>query len=421
MQIDKKLLRRFFLIGAGFIAFAWLLLDTQRVKLMFTYLWGLFAPFAVGAIIAFIFNVPMRAIEHQLEGIRKDGLRRTLSILLTLAALFLVVFFVFELLIPQIQETVDALSAKIPAFANRVALQVTDFLGKNPEIQTWVFQQLNIESLDLAMILEKAWGILRNTVSSVMGGAFGVIGGLTTGIVNGVISLVFAVYCLSGKDTLARQGKQLAYALFPEHAADEMIRILRLTNSTFSNFISGQCLEACILGGLFAVFMAIFKMPYIPLVSVIIAVTALIPIVGAFVGCIVGTFFILVNDPIQALSFVALFLVLQQVEGNLIYPKVVGTSIGLPGMWVLAAVSVGGEVMGVAGMLVMIPLVSVLYALTKEFTQRRLAQRGISPEKLEAQPQRFQSRFQQNKERKEQLKARKMREKFKQLYEKTKK
>ena len=145
---------------------------------------------------------------------------------------------------------------------------------------------------------------------------------------------------------------------------------MRLTNVTFSNFISGQCLEAVILGCLFALVMAILKMPYIPLVSVIIAVTALIPVVGAFVGCVVGAFFILVNDPIQALTFIAMFLVLQQLENNLIYPRVVGTSIGLPGMWVLVAVTIGGELMGVGGMLAMIPLTSVLYTLAREFTFR---------------------------------------------------
>ena len=147
--------------------------------------------------------------------------------------------------------------------------------------------------------------------------------------------------------------------------------------------------------------MALFKMPYIPLVSVTIAVTALIPVVGAFVGCIVGAFFILVNDPIQALSFIAMFLVLQQIEGNLIYPRVVGTSIGLPGMWVLVAVTVGGELMGVGGMFLMIPLASVGYALAREITDKRLAERNIPLEKLQDQPVIIKSQFQQNRERKE--------------------
>ena len=251
--------------------------------------------------------------------------------------------------------------------------------------------------------------------------AFLAIGSVTTAIVNAVISIVFALYCLSSKETLARQGRRVLYALLPEHYADETLRILRLTNVTFSNFISGQCLEAVILGGLFAVAMALFKMPYIPLVSVVIAVTALVPVVGAFVGCVVGAFFILVNDPLQALSFVALFLVLQQLEGNLIYPRVVGTSVGLPGMWVLVSVTIGGELMGVAGMLVMIPLVSVFYTLAREFTDRRLAERNIPEEKLRPMPTVYKSRFPENKEPQENRWIGKLQEKLKKLHSEKKK
>ena len=199
----------------------------------------------------------------------------------------------------------------------------------------------------------------------------------------------------------------MLYSFFPEKMCDETVRILRMTNSAFSNFISGQCLEALILGSMFAVAMSIFRMPYMPLVSVIIAITALVPIVGAFVGCALGAFFILVDNPVLAFWFVIMFLLIQQFEGNVIYPKVVGESIGLPGMWVLVAVTVGGELMGVGGMLVMIPLVSVFYTLAKEFTNHRLAERNIPPEKLEAQPPELQSHFKMKRQkRKEKRKVR---------------
>ena len=178
-----------------------------------------------------------------------------------------------------------------------------------------------------------------------------------------------------------------------------MIRILRLANSTFSNFLSGQCLEVLILGCLFAVSMAILRLPYIPLVSVLVAVTAFIPIVGAFVGCILGAFFILVNNPIQAVIFVVMFLVLQQIENNLIYPRVVGTSIGLPGMWVLVSVAVGGELMGVAGMFLMIPVASVLYTLLREVTNNRLLLRQIDEDKLVPQPPELRSHRKERRKR----------------------
>lgn len=385
MHIDKKTLHKLFIFVAGCIVFAWLLLDTARATALFSAIWKLFAPFVIGAGIAFIFNVPMRAIENQLEGVRKSGLRRGMAIIATILLLVLIIMFVVELLVPQIRLTVASLTEKIPTFVERTAAQIMTFMEKNPEIKSWILDATNLETLDWNGILKNTFTIVKDSVSTVMGGAVNVIGNITGAIVNAVISIVFAIYCLIRKEILARQGRRVLYSILPEAITDEIIRILQLTNRTFSSFISGQCLEACILGALFAVVMAIFRLPYIPLVSVIIAVTALIPVVGAFVGCVVGAFFILVNDPIQALTFIAMFLVLQQLENNLIYPRVVGTSIGLPGMWVLVAVTVGGEIMGVGGMLVMIPLASVLYTLAREFTDKRLAERNISAEKLQNQ------------------------------------
>jgi predicted PurR-regulated permease PerM len=234
-----------------------------------------------------------------------------------------------------------------------------------------------------------------------VGGTFSAIGSVFSGVFNGVISFVFALYCLFRKEILARQGRRLLYAFLPEHFCDETIRIFRLTSSTFSNFISGQCLEAVILGAMFAVAMLIFRMPYVPLVSVLVAITALVPIVGAFVGCGLGAFFILVDDPIKAVWFVIMFLVIQQIEGNVVYPKVVGGSVGLPGMWVLLAVALGGKLMGVAGMFIMIPVVSVVYALLREVTEKRLKLRQIDGEKLRAQPPELRRRLKSPKKKKD--------------------
>ena len=401
MHIDKKLMHRLFLLIAGCILFAWLVLDTARATALFAGIWDLIAPFVTGAAIAFIFNVPMRAIENQLEGIRKQGIRRAFSMILTIAAFALVITFVVELLVPQIRLTVDSLSQQIPAFVEKTAANIVVFMDENPEVKAFILESLNLESIEWSSYLKQMLTMASEGFSSIMGGAVNVIGNLTGIIVNAVISIVFAIYALSRKEILARQGRRILYSFISEHRADEIIRVLRLTNVTFSNFISGQCLEAVILGCLFAVVMAILKMPYIPLVSVVIAVTALIPVVGAFVGCIVGAFFILVNDPLQAVTFVAMFLVLQQLENNLIYPRIVGTSIGLPGMWVLAAVTVGGEIMGVGGMFLMIPMAAVAYTLAREITDKRLAERNIPMEKLQNQPMEIKSQFQQNRERKE--------------------
>lgn len=421
MQIDKKMMHRLFLLVAGSIVFAWLVLDTSRATELFLTVWNMIAPFVAGAGFAFVFNVPMRAIENQLEGIRKAGLRRGLAIVLTIFLLILVIMFVVELLVPQIRLTTESLAEKIPGFVERSAASIMVFMDDNPEIKEWVMETTNLEQLDWSSILQNILTVVGESVSKVMGGAVNVIGNITGAVVNAVISIVFAIYCLARKDILACQGRRIAYALLSEKNGDRVVRVLRLTNVTFSNFISGQCLEACILGCLFAVVMAILKMPYISLVSVIIAVTALIPVVGAFVGCIVGAFFILVNDPLQAVTFVAMFLVLQQLENNLIYPRVVGTSIGLPGMWVLVAVTIGGEIMGVGGMFVMIPMVSVLYALAREYTNKRLAEKNIPEEKLLPQPIQIKSQFEQNRERKERKRLIQMREKLKKIQSTTKK
>lgn len=421
MYFDKKFMHRVFLLIAGSILFAWLILDTKRASMVFDTIWKLISPFVVGAGLAFVFNVPMRAIERQLADIRKEGLRRGMAIVFTIFCLILVIMVVFELLIPQIQLTIDALSARIPSFINRTAAKLTEVLADYPDLGPWLQETLKLDSLNLQDLLTNALTFLWEQVSLVMGGAVNVIGSVTGAIVNAVVAIAFALYCLARKEILARQGRRILYAFLPESTVDEIIRILRLVNTTFSNFISGQCLEAFILGCLFAVAMALFKMPYIPLVSVVIAVTALIPVVGAFVGCIVGAFFILVDDPLQALTFIAMFLVIQQLENNLIYPRVVGTSIGLPGMWVLVAVTVGGGIMGVGGMLLMIPLASVCYTLAREITDKRLAERNIPEEKLMDQPPELHSRFKQNRERKQRIRLQKMKEQFQKMQNQKKK
>ena len=249
----------------------------------------------------------------------------------------------------------------------------------------WLTNNTDFEQFDWAGLVQKLITMVGNSVSTIVDGAFSAIGSIAGAFMDAFIAVVFCVYCLFQKETLARQGRKLLYAFLPEKFCDNTVRILRLTNATFSNFLSGQCVEVCILGSLFAITMVIFGMPYIPLVSVLVAVTAFIPVVGAWVGCIFGAFFILVANPIQAVWFVIMFIVLQQIENNLIYPRVVGTSIGLSGMWVLVAVAVGGELGGVAGMFLMIPVASVIYTLLREVTNNRLAGKTIDSEKLKDQ------------------------------------
>ncbi|MCD7755981.1 MAG: AI-2E family transporter [Firmicutes bacterium] len=395
MELNKKTVRTLFLCAAGCIVLYWLLHETERVAAVAKGVGSILSPFITGAALAFVLNVPMRAIERGLKGIKKAGLRRVTAILLTVLAVIVVLFGVFWLLIPQIGETVESLAASLPGFFTRVQQWVLAFVENHPELDEWLSENTDFETIDWAGLIQNLLSLVSSSASAIMDKLVGTVLALSTGIFNAVLSLVFCIYCMSRKEILARQFRRMLYAFVPEHVSDEVVRILRMTNSTFSSFISGQCLEAVILGCLFAVVMSIFRMPYVPLVSVTIAVTALVPIVGAFIGCIVGAFFILVVSPMQAVWFVIMFLVLQQIENNLIYPRVVGTSIGLPGMWVLVAVAVGGDLMGVGGMLMMIPLASVCYALLREITTKRLEKRAIPPEKVRDHPPEINSKFKQ--------------------------
>ena len=404
LQIDKKTMRYLFLCVLGGILLYWLIMDTQRVKTLISSIWNLVAPFAVGTTIAFIFNVPMRTVEREIDFIKNQSLRRTVSIFITLFLFATVIALVIFLLVPQITMTARSIMERLPEFVMGEVNKLMTFLDENPQLRNWVIEYTNLENIDWPSLVQKVIAFISERISKVFNGAFSAIGSVTSSIFNAFLSIVFAFYVLSRKEILSRQGRRLMYAFFSEKTADQVIRITRLTNTTFSNFISGQCLEAVILGALFAIAMAILKLPYIALVSVIISVTALIPLVGAFIGCALGCFFILVESPMQALTFLVLFLVLQQVEGNMIYPRVVGTSIGLPGMWVLVAFSIGGELFGIPGMLVMIPLASVLYALLGEYTYARLEKRNIPDYKLVDHPPELRSRFKENRERKQRQK-----------------
>ncbi len=386
MHIEKKTLRNVFIGVISCIVLYWMLHETKRVVAIYNVIKSVFAPFVIGACLAFIFNVPMRGFESLLKKIKRPAVRRLVAVLLTFFAALLVLSLVLWLLIPQLIETIESLLPKLYTFATNSEVWFMEFLQTNPEVMEWITTNTDFKGLDWASLVKQAISMIGSSVSVIMNSAFSALGSITGGIVDGVIAIVFSLYCLFQKETLARQGRKLLYAFVPEKFSDGVVRVLRLTNATFSNFLSGQCIEVCILGGLFAISMAIFRMPYIPLVSVLVAVTAFIPVVGAWVGCVLGAFFILVANPMQAVWFVLMFVIIQQIENNLIYPRVVGTSIGLSGMWVLVAVAIGGDLMGVAGMFLMIPVTSVLYTLLREATLKQLNKKEISPEKLLDQP-----------------------------------
>ena len=388
MEWNKQSIKSLLLVVCGGVAFYCALQNLDVVWGAVRGLLGILAPFLLGGALAFILNVPMRAIErHLLKNSRRGArLRRPLALVLTLLAVLGVLALASLVIGPGIADAVMSIIREIPAAFDRLQKQLNglaeSLAAYLPMIQEWL-AGVNIDWESLSRrVLEYAQALGSGIVSS--GGGF--IGGVVSGVSTFVIGLIFSFYILLQKEKLGRQGRQVIYGLLPLRQADRTLDVLRLSSRTFSSFLSGQCLEACILGTLFAVAMTIFRMPYALLVGVLIALTALIPIVGAFIGCAVGALLIAIDDPWKALWFIVLFLVLQQIEGNLIYPHVVGSSVGLPSIWVLAAVTLGGSLMGITGMLFFIPLCSVIYALFRSYVKERLAKKGVPPEKWRDPP-----------------------------------
>ena len=388
MEWNKQKIKGLLLVVCGGVAFYCALQRLDAVLAALGWLFGVLAPFLLGGALAFVLNVPMRAIErHLLKRSRRGAkFRRPLALVLTLMAVVGVLALASLVIGPGIADAVMSIIQEIPAAFDRLQKQLnvlseslTEYL---PMIQEWLAGvNINWEGLS-RKVLEYAQALGTGLVSS----GSGFIGGVVSGVSTFVISLIFSFYILLQKEKLSRQGRQVLYGLLPLRRADRTLDILRLSSRTFSSFLSGQCLEACILGTLFVVAMTIFRMPYALLVGVLIALTALIPIVGAFIGCAVGALLIAIDDPWKALWFIVLFLVLQQIEGNLIYPHVVGSSVGLPSIWVLAAVTLGGKLMGIMGMLFFIPLCSVIYALFRSYVKNRLTQKAVPREKWRAPP-----------------------------------
>lgn len=333
------------------------------------------SPFLVGAAIAFVLNLPMRFIEDKIlkwwKSPKTAGLKRGVSLLLAILFVIFVLAFVVGMVVPRLVQTLMELGTTGPLFFDRMMFLLGDLALKYPELEDYIVP-LRDFSVNWKSIIGYLTDFLEDGFANILSMTIGLVGGFATFLFDAVISIVFSIYILTGKENLKRQAKKLLKAYLPEKHYDHTVKVCELCNHNFAKFISGQCLEAVILGTLFVITMSIFRMPYALLVGVLIAFTALIPIVGAFIGCIVGAFLILMTSPVQAIGFVVLFLVLQQLEGNLIYPKVVGNQVGLPAIWVLFAVSVGGSMFGVVGMLVFIPIMSTIYTLLKENVNERI-------------------------------------------------
>lgn len=383
MELSKKTVRTI----VGLIVLTLLLAaGLQKIEWVwgaFNFVIGLVFPFILGACLAFLLNIPMSVIERHLfsekrvKGPKMRKLARPLSLVLALLLVLMIIVIVIFIIVPAIADTVVTLTNSVPGFIDQVQKWSAGLAGSYPDIA----KQITNLSIDWGKFGAEIIDFLQKGVTSFVGSTFNVASSIASGVVNFSLGFIFALYVLLQKEKLGTQFRKLFYAYLPEKVTDKLLEVCYLSNSTFSSFVTGQCTEAVILGTMFVVVMLICRLPYALMIGVLIGFLSLIPIFGAFIGCFVGAFLILMVNPMQALWFIIIFLIIQQIEGNLIYPHVVGGSVGLPSIWVLVAVTIGGGAMGITGMIITIPLCSVCYTLLREATGKRLSKRQISKDK----------------------------------------
>lgn len=350
----------------------------------FRFVLNILYPFLLGGAIAFVLSVPMNFVERKLFTERKFPEKykrkyaRGISLLIVLSGVIGLLAIIMFGLIPQLAGTFASLGKSIQDFIPQLQEWADHWFHNNKEIMNVV----NNLEFDWNKVMEAAMEFLKNGAGSMLESTINTAKNIIGAVGTFFIAFVFAMYILLQKEKLGRQAKKVLFAFVRKGRAEAALEVLALTYKTFSSFLTGQCVEALILGSMFVIAMTLLRLPYALLTGIVIAFTALIPIFGAFIGCAVGAFLIFMVSPVQALIFIVLFLVLQQIEGNLIYPHVVGNSVGLPSIWVLAAVSIGGSLMGIVGMLIFIPLMSVFYALFREVVYIKLRQKKIYPQDI---------------------------------------
>ena len=374
MDLNKKTTQRIMLLIAFAVLLFWGLYNISAIGNVLSGLLSLLAPLLIGVCIAFVLNLMMAGLERLWDRALSKWssrwnakLKRPVCLTLTMVLFLGIIFAIFFILIPRLEEAGAAMVANIPTYVAQIQAwwaSLSDFAAQHgvtlPEL-----------SLNAENVRDTITGFLQERGDSVVNATLNITTSIVGALVNFLLALVFSLYLLAQKETLIAQSKRLLRRALPRKAADKLLELLSLTNNAFSSFVTGQVTEAVILGTLCCLGMLILRLPYALPVSVIIAALSLIPIFGAWIGAATGAFLIVFQSPIKALTFLIFLLILQQVEGNLIYPKVVGKSVGLPGLWVLAAVTIGGGAFGVLGMLLGVPVCSVIYTLLQTYIRSK--------------------------------------------------
>lgn len=344
-------------------------------------LFSVLFPFLLGAMIAFIVNIPMRTIENLIgkaipdtEQKSRRGIRRAIAMAVSFLLIFAALGIILILMIPEIGAAMVSLASGVPAFLEDLTQKILVYFGQNPQIRA------SLERLTIGTEWENIWDKLLPFVRSGAGNVFestvSTVSGVLGGLVTAALALMFSIYILSSKEKLGGQAVRVLRAYLSPEKVQKTLRITEIISKTYSNYFAGQFTDACIFGFLIFLLLTLLSLPYAMLIGVLVAFTALIPIVGAYIGLAIGAFLIAVVNPMYALYFAGVYMATVFVDNNFIYPRVVGSSVGLPAIWVLLAVGVGGGLFGIVGMIFFIPGTSVIYQLIRENVARRLEARG---------------------------------------------
>lgn len=377
MKLDKKQIKTILLLITFAVVLFVVLQNFKTVLDIILFILALFMPFILGICIAFVLNVLLKLIEEKwFAKLNKrnnkvwNKIKRPICLILTLLIVFGFLVFLLFLIIPELKNSVTIFLDNIPIYQEKL-LDLANKLNLSSD---------TIESIKNGWnnLWESLFGYFKNNSKDFALMTLGVTTSIVSGVANFVLGIVFAIYMLIDKEKLLFQTKKVLYAFIPQKKMDKVLEVGSVSNRVFSKFITGQFTEAVIIGVLCFIGMLILGLPYASTISVLVGFTALIPVFGAFIGTAIGAILIFVVDPLGALIFIIYIIILQQLEGNLIYPKVVGTSVGLPGIWVMLAVIIGGALYGIVGMLISVPICSIIYVLLAKTVNKKLAKSKIN-------------------------------------------
>lgn len=383
MDLNWQNMKKIMAIVAFGIVLYVALLNFGELIVGFNIIMKILTPFVLGGCIAFVVNIPMKFLENLLltkkekkkrkEEAKINNLKRFIAILVSVLLIIFIIVWLMMLLIPELINVVTTFIQYLSGLPAKIGPYLNDLATNYPELG----EELSKLEIDMSNILNTVIDFLKNAGTGIMNWTGKAISGTVSGVVNLVIGIIFTFYLLMSKEKIGRNFKRIVLAFLPEKVSRKTLEIADLSKDAFTKFISGQLQEAVILGLLCYIGMLILRLPYSLTISLLTTVTALIPIFGAFIGATVGVILLLAVSPIKALVFLIFIIVLQQIETNIIYPKVVGSSVGLPGVIVLVAITLGGSLWGILGMIVSLPIASVLYTLLREAVSKRLKEKKL--------------------------------------------